>query len=280
MKKKAEPDSEHRKFGERALKNQHLFFVHASLDDRKMPYHEFRLLCHLSRRIGSGDVILNPGIRTMATVCRMEKRMIIKALNRLEFCGYIQITRANGTGHKYAWLLDKSFLFVHSLIDDFGLSVTEFRVLGHMARIANENGHFFIKKSKFSRICGLNRETLSLVLSRLEGKDLYSAYYDRKDPVYVLTLCDRFKDAQIKKGPAISNGQEPASKSMWRKSVTVLAERRNGMTEISNGECRKAVTEGAPSEGINKVIQKKGIQHHRRASRQWLLSLYLSMRKF
>lgn len=156
---------------------------------------------------------------------------------------YRGFNRTPGKGHKYQFICDKALFFVHSEIDDFGLSVSAFRVLAHMGRLSGKEGEFFINKSKFASKCGLHRETIDLLLTTLEDMGLFCTTEERKNPRCLLTLCDRFPDAQITAVPKISNGHQPVGNQ--ERSVS---ERSNGMTESSSGHCRKGVTEGSPSE--------------------------------
>lgn len=112
--KKAGPDSARHELVSGLLKNQHLFFVHASLDDRCIPSHAFRILFHLHRRIANGDPTKNPGIRRMATICRMEKKRVILALKWLDAYGFIKISRTPGKGHKYQLICDKALFCRYS----------------------------------------------------------------------------------------------------------------------------------------------------------------------
>ena len=63
-------------------------FIHSSLDDAGLRPNEFRVLAHLSRRSGK-DGRCDPGIRSIAAVCRMGKGTAERALDELEKKGFI-----------------------------------------------------------------------------------------------------------------------------------------------------------------------------------------------
>ncbi len=82
-------------------------------------------------------------------------------------------------------------LFVHSDLDDAGLTPSEFRILGHYARRAGEDGQAFQSITSTAKHCGLCERTVKLVnrslvekgwLSRVARPGMTTAYVPRLLP--------------------------------------------------------------------------------------------------
>ena len=118
-------------------KNQNVFFVHSKLDDCGIEPPPFRLVAHLTRRIGNSENGKNPGVRSMAKCCRMKTNTVEEILRRLEKYKRLTIHREAGKVNRYELRLPLGLLYIDRRLDDGGLSQMEVRVLGHMTRLAD-----------------------------------------------------------------------------------------------------------------------------------------------
>lgn len=64
-----------------------------------------------------------------------------------------------------------SFIFVHSMLDDAGLSANEFRVYAHIARRAG-NGTAFPAVASIADVCRIHKDTVWAVLRSLEERGM------------------------------------------------------------------------------------------------------------
>lgn len=64
-----------------------------------------------------------------------------------------------------------SFIFVHSTLDDAGLSANEFRVYAHIARRAG-NGTAFPAVASIAEVCRIHKDTVWAVLRSLEERGM------------------------------------------------------------------------------------------------------------
>lgn len=88
--------------------------------------------------------------------------------------------------------LANSIIFVHSMIDDAGLSANEFRVYCHIARRAGA-GLAFPSGDSIAEVCRMNKKTVWTVLAALEERKMITRK-NRKGTsnAYVLTTPDEW----------------------------------------------------------------------------------------
>lgn len=88
--------------------------------------------------------------------------------------------------------LANSIIFVHSMIDDAGLSANEFRVYCHIARRAGA-GLAFPSGDSIAEVCRMNKKTVWTVLASLEERKMVTRR-NRKGTsnAYVLTTPDEW----------------------------------------------------------------------------------------
>jgi DNA-binding MarR family transcriptional regulator len=184
------------------VKNANVLFCHSDVDDAHIPCRAFRVLLHLQRRIGKRtkkNATINPGIDSIAESCRLEQATVVRELRWLRANGFIDITKV-GRAHQYKVLVSQKKLYVHKLLDDYGLTAPQMRVLAHASRLAGDNmghtekclpGGFSVNKSKFARVCVLNKKTIESALYDLEEKELLGLYSG--DSMYVLSLDTKFE---------------------------------------------------------------------------------------
>jgi DNA-binding MarR family transcriptional regulator len=184
-------------------KNTNVLFCHSDIDDAGIPHPAFRLLLHLQRRVGKRtkeNANLNPGIDSMAKTCRMEQQTVVRYLRWLETNGYIEITKAGRANH-YKVLVSRRKLYIHKDLDDYGLTSVQMRAVAHMVRLCGDNigkttdgiaQMFCINKSKFAKVCGVDAKTLAKAMDYLEEQEFYGAYSLTTNPVYCLSLDEKF----------------------------------------------------------------------------------------
>jgi DNA-binding transcriptional regulator YhcF (GntR family) len=212
--------------------NQHVLFVCARLDDIAIPYRPMRVLAHLRRALGKRKSGAATGIRRMAEVCRMDANTVERALYWLEENGLVKIGRKHGKPHWYELQFDRSDLYVDHRVDELGLSPSQFRILMHMARLADELGMFFLSERKFAKICEMKRETIHRALQALEDLDLYAPYAARKSPMCFLSLNEVFA-RESKAASRTGNGNV---------AETLHTKKPNSMPERPNGSGPKSLT--------------------------------------
>ena len=205
-----------------------MLFVHAKLDDSGMPYHSMRVLAHLRRALGKRNCVRATGIRRMCKVCRMDGNTVEQALGWLEENQSINIHRRHGKPHEYELRINQRELYVDHRLDELRLSPVQFRVLMHVARLADESGQFFISVRKFATICRMKRETVDRALQALEALELYTPYVERKNPMCFLNLAELFP----KELKTVTDSVNKTSR----------AKTPNGMPETPNGTGPKDLT--------------------------------------
>lgn len=85
---------------------------------------------------------------------------------------------------------EMNVIFVHSSLDDAGLSVYAFRVYCHIARRANRKGSAFPGADSMSSVCGMGRTKIKEAVKELEDRNMLVVHRTSggtKSNVYVLT---------------------------------------------------------------------------------------------
>lgn len=70
------------------LSESNIVFIHSELDDAGLTPAGFRVFCHLSRRAGKAGVY--PGVKSMASTCRLNEDTVWRALSELEERGMLE----------------------------------------------------------------------------------------------------------------------------------------------------------------------------------------------
>lgn len=92
--------------------------------------------------------------------------------------------------HRFA----KSVLFVHSSLDDAGLTANEFRVYCHLARRAGTAGDAFPSAQTVADVCRMHKDTVWEVLRSLEARGMVQRQpRPGLSTIYVLTTPDQWK---------------------------------------------------------------------------------------
>lgn len=76
-------------------------FIHSDLDDAGLSPAEFRVLAHLARRKGKNGVCC-PGVRSIATTCRLNKNTVLQSLKTLESRKLIGLSKKAGMETSYS----------------------------------------------------------------------------------------------------------------------------------------------------------------------------------
>jgi hypothetical protein len=152
-------------------------------------------------------------------------------------------------------LSEVNVLFVHSKLDDFGLTPPEFRIYCHLVRRAKD-GVAWPGIRSMAEICRLHKETVILSIASLEAMKLLQV--ERTPGLvtkYRLTQPSLWTERQVvgngEQLPLVGNGEQGGRKEGTVEGVTG----RNGGTEWSergNATGRKGGTKGNPF----KVIQE------------------------
>ena len=103
--------------------------------------------------------------------------------------------------HRFA----KSVLFVHSSLDDAGLTANEFRVYCHLARRAGSAGDAFPAVQTVADVCRMNRDTVWAVLKSLTARGMLQRVpRPGLSTVYVLTTPEHWHPAETEGHPSDS----------------------------------------------------------------------------
>ena len=73
--------------------------------------------------------------------------------------------------------LEQSVIFIHSCLDDYGLSPSEFRVYAHVARRGGATGAAWSSVPNIARLCRLHPQTVRKALRTLTAQRLLSAEF-------------------------------------------------------------------------------------------------------
>jgi Helix-turn-helix domain len=76
------------------------FVVGRNVDEAGLKPAAWRVLGHLNRR-ANGEGVAWPGIDSMAKICRLNKKTVIKAIKQLESRGFIRVERRSGEDNRY-----------------------------------------------------------------------------------------------------------------------------------------------------------------------------------
>jgi hypothetical protein len=94
------PPQAHRRTTAGSIPARSFIYVDSALDDSGLSVAAFRLVGHLSRRLGKKGIY--PSADNMAEVCRMEKKTVFRGLKELEDRGIITRTARPGRPTVYA----------------------------------------------------------------------------------------------------------------------------------------------------------------------------------
>jgi hypothetical protein len=193
--------------GQKEWKNSNVLFCHSSLDDANVPKGAMRLLFHLRRRIGrrtAENENKDPGIDSIADVCRMKTAIVERELRWLEYARLIEIARTRRTNH-YKLMVPKTKLYIDPRLDDSGHSLAQMRVLFHTSRLCGDRTglaeSFFFDSEKFAGVCGLDERTVKAAVSYFEEIEYCFPHFDNTNSPYGLLLFDLFPRETSTKGP-------------------------------------------------------------------------------
>ena len=141
--------------------------------------------------------------------------------------------------HRFA----KSVLFVHSSLDDAGLTANEFRVYCHLARRAGSAGDAFPAVQTVADVCRMNRDTVWAVLKSLTARGMLQRVpRSGLSTVYVLTTPEHWHPAETEGHPSDSpSGNE----GVWGSG-------NEGVGPSGNEGVLRESTEVAPPKSIQK----------------------------
>jgi hypothetical protein len=155
-------------------------------------------------------------------------------------------------------------IFVHSFIDEFELTMAEFRVLGHLARRMGENHSAWPGLRSIARHCRMNKDTAAKAIIALCKSGLVEARIsERKRSFYHVRSIPELLNC-----PLISDRQ----KSLLSRSRTQLSEvdaqqlSENEEQEVSPSKVTSAPPiffKDPPDSRIFCRVAKKAKSHHR-----------------
>jgi|ERR1700730_8607008 hypothetical protein len=203
--------------GQKEWKNSNVLFCHSSLDDAHFPKGAMRILFHLRRRIGirtAENQNKDPGIDSIAKVCRMTKDSVERDLRWLEYGRLIEIARTRSFNH-YKLRVPKTKLYIDPRLDDSDHSLAQMRVLFHISRLCGDRiglaESFFLDPKKFAGVCDLDERTIKGAVSYFEKLEYCMPYFDLTNSPYGLLLFDVFpRETPTKGGIRLQQKEESA----------------------------------------------------------------------
>lgn len=137
---------------------------------------------------------------------------------------------------------EMNVIFIHSELDDYGLTPAEFRVYAHLSRRAGKDGAYPGIDS-MAAICCLSKPTVITAIRRLEEMGMLRVKrIDGQRNRYYLTKPSKWHGRRLK--PGNGTGTETS-----KKEVT-------GGSKVDNGTSKNGVTEGHPVEGDTSKVQQ------------------------
>lgn len=143
--------------------------------------------------------------------------------------------------------LARSIIFVHSSLDDAGLTANEFRVYCHLARRSGHAGDAFPSAQTISEVCRMHRDTVWEALRTLQSRGMVQrAPRPGLSTLYVLTTPDQWV---ISTNPPETKGRpsEPPTGNEGPPPSGI-----QGPPPTGNKGPRRESTEGNPPKGIQR----------------------------
>ena len=143
-------------------------------------------------------------------------------------------------------------LFIHSAIDDAGLSVHEFRLVCHLARRTGK-GEAFPSAESMAKVCRMKRDTVFAALKGLAERNIVTLKRRKgQSSVYTINKPSRWKEPVPRNGATPKGGASPET-GLHQSPET-------GLPPAPNGGTLRISHEGNPSEGdpINPPNPPKG----------------------
>jgi DNA-binding MarR family transcriptional regulator len=147
-------------------------------------------------------------------------------------------------------------IFVHSALDDFGLSPNEFRIYAHLARRANKSKEAWPGIDSMAKICRMDKECVMGAIKILEEKLLLSVEKKRgQTNIYRLTSSDTWLVETNKERSTTPNGNRSTLPN-----ATVLPARTPPFDATERKEIQgRRSKEGLPDGGAE--IQRLKTEH-------------------
>lgn len=243
-------------------------FIHASIDDMRLSVAEFRIYAHLAQR-GTSTGEAWPRLNDVADVCGLHVDTVRTAIARLVARGLVQRELVPGAPSRYrirdphewehgnedgtAEEADR-VMFVHSALDNAGLSPQCFRVYCHLARRAGVGGAWPALDS-IAETCRIRREGVQEHLQTLlesgmllkEKRPGTSSVYKLTPPsTWTVTHRPSFRGTPSASFRGTGIGKEGLGDPR-KEGLTVP--RKEGLRSISNEVNPLSNSEGGGAEG-------------------------------
>jgi Helix-turn-helix domain len=147
-------------------------------------------------------------------------------------------------------------VFCSSLIDDFGLSASQFRLLHHLHRRCGKHGFAWCGIRQIARVCRMNKSTVIETVRELEELNVIACERrEKRSSKYWINSFDNWKN------PALPNGENCSLKADRLNNETV-PQTRTGCTETRNSSCteignKRLSLKGNPSKAMGVGTPKR-----------------------
>ncbi len=146
--------------------------------------------------------------------------------------------------HPYPVQTSPTTVFVHSMLDDFGLSTSEFRVFCHLARRANKSGKAQPGHESMAKICKLEIKTVRKAIATLEHRRMIRVESRPGETnLYVLLPPDLWRAEDTEEPPRTAPPPNPHPG--WKTD-------RHVGCQTEGGGIQSAPDEGYPAKRIQK----------------------------
>jgi len=158
------------------------------------------------------------------------------------------------------------FLFVHSAVDDAGLTPVQFRVMGHLSRRAGTDGLAYCSNESIGKVCGISLPTVKKAIRDLRARCVLVPEFRQGR-----TTLNRINQPALWQPDPVKNLTQVENLPMSKRSGRGGKESRLGAGKNLSQEVGKKLThKGNPLKGIpHKEIQKKEIQTASPSSQNW-----------
>jgi hypothetical protein len=138
-------------------------------------------------------------------------------------------------------------IFVHSKVDDIGLTTAEFRVYAHLSRRASSNDGCWAGLDSMAATCRMNRDTVRNALEELRNRGMLRVT-DRpgKTKIYHLTNPSEWSHPPETRGSPISDPYENRGDTHRKRGETPIGKEGN------EGYPSKEIPQGNPKRALNR----------------------------
>ena len=137
--------------------------------------------------------------------------------------------------------------FIHSKLDEFGLSCSEFRVYCHVARVAGVNGSCFERLETMCSIIGCHIETARKALKSLLQQGLLNVSFRGTSNEYRLTPIAKWKSCEaLGKNHSAALGKKHRSNTASPRKKPSVSPRKKPSSLYIEGNLHKVIPKPSP----------------------------------